>query len=501
MEGLSEAPEMDLAAIKDAELAVIKRAIDAGYGRPIETAEAAKAAGGVAAEQAVPFLSLVDVKLALLPRIGRAHGAVAHVYAEYVRGVRAEAAENARAEGPADARKAANALLDALGYSGGTTSSGYAAIRVSRAASALGEFMYYTWRRSARYGVPCAAAPTGGRHRPLYLFNGATYGRVEIDRLSCKAEDRMRGIVRCLRQAPEPGASSLSSSAAGRLVVKLDTTAIIKRALKRMHALLKDAALLERDGRMSTLEFERAMDAGAYIGLRNGVFDLRNKRFMPKGSVPLNILVSMRVDYDYVRPDDPAFPENRAQIHELYRTLFAVDYTDPNDACLAAMWRFMGSLLHRSGTVSAPCVFLGTDKGDNGKSAFTNFIHATLGPYSIAFGGLGSCYYVAKWDANRLVCTETTLPRRRAPPCGNLQAIFHASPFEMGSKRAGGYGGFVARFGSTFSHSVSLPRTEAEIAGRMYPRDFHVMGYAHDRVRAWAPYHFAMMVEASAFLT
>ncbi len=490
--------DQELARITDAELAVIKRAVD-GYGRPIETAEAAEAAGAVAAEEVVPFLSLVDVKLALLPRIGRAHGAVARVYAEYVRGVRAEAAEAARAEGPADARKAAAALLDALGYS---DCSGYAAIRVSRAASALGEFMYYTWRRSARYGVPCAAAPTGGRHRPLYLFNGATYDRVEIDRLSYKAEDRMRGIVRCLRQAPEPGASPLSASAAERLVVKLDTTAIIKNALKRMHALLKDAALLPlleangRDGRMSPVEFESAMDTGAYIGMKNGVFDLRNKRFMPKGSVPLNILVSMRVNYDYVGPDDPAFPENCAQIHELYRTLFAVDYADPDDACLAAMWRFMGSLLHRSGTVSAPCVFLGTDRGDNGKSAFTNLIHATLGDYSIAVGGLGGCYYVAKWDANRLVCTETTLPRRRAPPCGNLQAIFHASPLEMGSKRAGGYGGFVARFGSTFSHSVSLPRTEADIAGRMYPRDFRVM---HDHVSAWAPCHFVMMVEASLF--
>ena len=71
----------------------------------------------------------------------------------------------------------------------------------------------------------------------------------------------------------------------------------------------------------------------------------------------------------------------RAEIREFYRTLFASDYNDANDASLQWMWRFMGSLL-KPRRRRAPCIFLGTDKGDNGKSAFTNLLHATLGAYS-----------------------------------------------------------------------------------------------------------------------
>ena len=216
-----------MAIDRDAVIAVIRRGTwsaaqrraNAVYGVPTIETEAAQAeAGNVAAEEVVPFLSLVDVKLALLPRIGRAHGAVARVHAEYVRGVRAEAAEAARAEGPADECKAADALLDALGYSGEIL------------ADALGEFMYYTWRRSARHGAPCL-------HRPLYLFNGATYDRVGIDRLSSMAEHHMYGIIRSLAMpSAEPWAESL--------VLKFNTRGIIKKALKRMGARPRRVRLL-----------------------------------------------------------------------------------------------------------------------------------------------------------------------------------------------------------------------------------------------------------------
>jgi hypothetical protein len=345
--------------MRDAVIAVIRRgAAVAVYGRPaIETAEAATAAGNVAAEQAEPFLSLVDVKLALLPRIGRAYGAVARVYAEYVRGVRAEAA---RAEGdmvPADECKAADALLDALGYS--------AAIP----ADALGEFMYYTWRRSARYG---AAAPTGGRgctaHRPLYIFNGATYDRVELtrfDRLSCMAEHHMKVIVRSLAMPSEHWVG-----AAERLVVKFNTRATINKALKRMHDLLKDAALLERDGRMSPVEFESAMDTGAYIGLENGVYDLRNRRLIPKGAVPLNILVSMSTGYAYPKQSDPVI---RASIERLLYSIFENNETIDN------LMKVLASCF--SSTKPREEYYVFTGNGGNGKGVLADLMMAVFGSY------------------------------------------------------------------------------------------------------------------------
>jgi hypothetical protein len=67
-----------------------------------------------------------------------------------------------------------------------------------------------------------------------------------------------------------------------------------------MHAMLMDAELLERDGRMCPIYLEHAMDTGDYMGMNNGVYNLRDLRFMPKGTIPRAVLVSMSVDYDYV---------------------------------------------------------------------------------------------------------------------------------------------------------------------------------------------------------
>ena len=129
------------------------------------------------------------------------------------------------------------------------------------------------------------------------------------------------------------------------------------------------------------------------------MYDLRVGRFMEKGTVPRSVLVSMRVKYDYVEAKGALCAEEaacRAEIREFYRTLFASDYNDANDASVEWMWRFMGGLLQRPRRRRAPCIFLGTDKGDNGKSVFTNLLHATLGGYSIAM------MYERKYDEVRI---------------------------------------------------------------------------------------------------
>ena len=103
------------------------------------------------------------------------------------------------------------------------------------------------------------------------------------------------------------------------------------------------------------------MDMGNYIGFTNSVYDVLQRPVMPRGSVPLNVLVSMCTNYAYVGPDDARFPEMRAQIEALYRTVHAEDYNDPNDERLAAMWLLMTQPpVHCSGrrhsaTCSTPC--------------------------------------------------------------------------------------------------------------------------------------------------
>jgi hypothetical protein len=277
------------------------------------------------------------------------------------------------------------------------------------------------------------------------------------------------------------------------------------KAINEMHSKLKDARLLVRDGRMSPGDLERAMDAGDYIGMENGVLDLRLRRFMPTGTVPRSVLVSFcsRLSYGHemgemgemgeMASDRMEEAHYRAQIHELYRTLFADDYNDPDDPSLAAMWRFMGNLLRRGPRrgQKPPCIFLGTDQGDNGKTLFTNLMHATLGDYSIA----RIC--IPKFDGHRLVCTSTMGEELRDLPIdyesGNVQAIFHASPYEMSAaQRTAPWHGHIVRFGSVFVGGLE----EADTARRLYPRDL----FLHGKIRKWGPVHFAMMLEAAQAL-
>ena len=69
---------------------------------------------------------------------------------------------------------------------------------------------------------------------------------------------------------------------------------------------------------------------------------------------------------------------------------------------------------------------------------------------------------------------------------GTVQAIFHASPFEMGEVCGDVV---IAHFGSVFVAGLE----EADTARRLYPRD----ACLNEKVRKWGPVHFAMMLESA----
>jgi hypothetical protein len=59
------------------------------------------------------------------------------------------------------------------------------------------------------------------------------------------------------------------------------------------------------------------LDANPYlIGFDNGVFDLEHSKFHPRGSVPVDMLVSMTTGYDYVGAADGT-PVDAAQAAEM----------------------------------------------------------------------------------------------------------------------------------------------------------------------------------------
>ena len=129
-------------------------------------------------------------------------------------------------------------------------------------------------------------------------------------------------------------------------------------------------------------ELAYTLDTEDFIGLTNGVFDVMNNVFFPIGSVPPGAPVGMCTNYAYVGPDDPLYPEMRAEISEFLRTVHADDYNDPNDARLAAMRLFSGLLLPRKSKYKKVFVFLGSE--DSGKAEFTRLIELTLGEYAVA---------------------------------------------------------------------------------------------------------------------
>jgi hypothetical protein len=217
--------------------------------------------------------------------------------------------------------------------------------------------------------------------------------------------------------------------------------------------------------------FERKIDVGNYIGFTNGVYDVYNDRFMPKGRVPLNVLVSMSTNYDYVPPEDPLFPEMRAEIEECYRKMHAADYEDPNDAQLAAMWLLSGSLLFRGNMYKKAFVFAGTSSGDNGKSTFTTLIQRTLGDYALARSAQ---------DDRALVCTSPEVQRGEGRIRGGRPQVIRHSSFEPDDD-----GAVVVKFGATFPEGL----TDPDVARRMFPRMVVL-------AELWAPYHFLMMLES-----
>jgi hypothetical protein len=388
--------------------------------------------------------------------------------------------------------------------------------------SELGMFIFYIWRRVARYGFDDTQS-SAAHQWTFYLFNGATYERGQLDRIAMRAERHLCAVIRKLFDSP-----SLRPRAKATFT-RCQSSDYIAKALVKAQMLFKDLELLEACGLVSPEEFERELDMGNYIGFTNGVYDIQSDHFMPKGYVPLNVLVSMCTRYAYVSPDHAKFPEMRAQIEELYRTIHAENYDDPNDERLAAMWLLSGSLLYRGNVCKKAYIFLGSE-GDNGKSKFAEFISLTLGKYAVtgSRSSLSGTHDQNTLDpdlvANHksLVCTfpevqsfENGTSSGFKFNCAKLKAITGDDP-QSGralyhdkkdlpisfkpimhtnfmpqvdtDDSAATERLWVARFGSTFPAGI----TEKDVARRRYPR----IDNLRDRMKEWAPFHFLLMLEA-----
>ena len=420
----------------------------------------------------------------------------------------------------ADVVGAAEALMGVLDFCEYRDASGK--LHVLNHIADLSLFVFCIWRRVARYGFDKTQS-SESHQWSMYLFNGATYERGQWKALADDAKDYIYRVLRTLLDTP-----SLKPRAA-TAAARCSSSDFIDRALAQAIEKMQNPRRLAKCGLISPTEFERELDMGNYIGFTNGVYDILNDRFMPKGSVPLNVLVSMCTGYGYVGPDDAKFPEMRAQIEEFYRKLHADDYENPNDERLAAMWLLSGSLLFRGNVCKKAFVFLGSE-GDNGKSTFTELIQLTLGDYAVTGNrsSLSGTQEQMTLDpdlvANHksLVCTFPEVQSIEAGVssgfkfnCGKLKAltgndeqsvrglyrdkkgiviafkpILHSNymPMVDSYDSAARNRLWVARFGSTFPVDLAEP----DIHRRRFPRIENL----RETLREWAPYHFLLMLES-----
>jgi hypothetical protein len=384
----------------------------------------------------------------------------------------------------------------------------------------MGLFVYYIWRRVARYGFDKTQS-SEAHQWTFYLFNGATYERGQWKAMKDNAKEHALCVMKMLCEAPMLRARAESAFA------RCHSSDFIARAIADAVECMQNARRLAGCGLVSPDEFERELDMGNYIGFTNGVYDVSNDRFMPKGRVPLNVLVCMSTNYAYVPPDDARFPEMREQIEELYRTLHAQDYEDPNDERLAAMWLLVGSFLFRGNVCKKAFVFLGSE-GDNGKSKFTEFISLTLGDYAVtgsksSLTGPEQATLDPDLVANHksLVCIFPEMQSNESGVsvgiklnCAKLKGmtgddelsarglyhdkknfkfdgkpVIHSNlmPIVDTTDSAARNRLWVAQFGSTFPADV----TEKDVARRRYPRIENLRGL----MKVWAPFHFLLMLE------
>ena len=170
----------------------------------------------------------------------------------------------------ADVPRAAEAMLKVLEY---CEFRDEATGRVERLGNItdMGLFLYYIWRRVARYGFDKTQSSEAHQWM-LYLFNGATYERGQWKALKDDAKQHILRAVELLCAAP-----TLRTRAKSALA-RCQSSDFIARALADAVECMQNPRRLAGCGIVSPDEFEREMDMGNYIGFTNGVYDITEPR-------------------------------------------------------------------------------------------------------------------------------------------------------------------------------------------------------------------------------
>jgi hypothetical protein len=128
----------------------------------------------------------------------------------------------------------------------------------------LGLFLYYVWRRVARYGFDRTQS-SAAHQWTFYLFNGATYERGQFEQLHIKAKEHVRMIIGALAANVQLKTRVIS------LEAKCKSTDFVSRSIAEMQLSFKYVERLARCGLVSPNDFQLELDMGNFIGFKNGV--------------------------------------------------------------------------------------------------------------------------------------------------------------------------------------------------------------------------------------
>jgi hypothetical protein len=274
----------------------------------------------------------------------------------------------------ADVAKAADAMLKALETLEYIRSDGKVVSYCDVEQGGL--FVFYVWHRVTRLSYDKWQTAADKKHE-LFLFNGATFESGQKETFVQLAYTHFKRVAEALR-----GVTPLKSRAE-KLVERIaEAGDYFSRLTRHALATMQNSAMLEQCGLMSPAQFYDKIDTGSYIGFANGVYDTARDVFMPRGKVGHNVLVSMTTKYAYVGPEDPRVGRVSAEIMQYYATLFASDASDPEDELVRKAQMMVGSYLYPSNAAKKLHVYLGHE-GNNGKSAFAEFLRRTLGDYYV----------------------------------------------------------------------------------------------------------------------
>ena len=241
-----------------------------------------------------------------------------------------------------------------------------------------------------RYGNDSSQSAQGAG---AYFFDGARYVFKSLAaNLNCYAQSSMVSVLQTMLDLTDPSCPGYAS----RTPISDDERSSISAILSKVKGGAKGydtiwsqvSKLIQSDqyyidrGLPTPTEFFDRLDENPYlIGFNNGVFDMGQYKFYPKGSVPSDVFISYSTKYDYIcdvhgEPKDDA---QTAMMEEVERETYAKFF--PDEVTRKHAQAFSGFCL-TSGNLKRMALFVG-QAGDNGKTGFAGMLlKATFGDYA-----------------------------------------------------------------------------------------------------------------------